>query len=270
MIEQPVSVLKFGSSVLRSEEDLPIAVREIRHELSGGHRVVAVVSAFAGATDRLLETAEQHFDRPQATSLARLLATGETVAAASLGMSLDDAGVPNRVFEHHDVKLKTSGPVLDAEPESLDVEVLERALRTVPVVVVSGFAGQNDDGLPSVLGRGGSDTTALFLAKRLGAGRCRLIKDVDGLYSVDPHRRKVVAHRYRVASWDEALRVGGGLIQPKAVRYARKHDLSFIVCAAASGVGTIIGAAESKYATDGVAPAPVHGSRSAASVTVRA
>ena len=204
------------------------------------------MSAFAGATDRLLEKAERHFGDPQATSLARLLATGETVAAASLGMVLDDAGVPNLVLEPQDVRLRTRGRVLDAEPDSVDVEALQTVLREVPVVVLSGFAGQNDDGRPSLLGRGGSDLTALFLARRLGAHTCRLIKDVDGLYTVDPHEHGDVARRYQFASWEDALRVGGRLIQPKAVRYAKQHDLSFIVCAAGMGVGTKVGSGESK------------------------
>lgn len=257
MIERPLSVLKFGSSVLGSEEDLPIAVTEIYRELRKGHRIVAVVSAFAGATDRLLEKAERHFGDPQPTSLARLLATGETVAAASLGMVLDDVGVPNVVLEPHDVTLRTRGPVLDAEPDSLDVAALQTALREVSVVVLSGFAGQNGDGRPSLLGRGGSDLTALFLARQLGAHTCRLIKDVDGLYTVDPHEQGDVARRYQAASWEEALRVGGKLVQSKAVRYAQQHDLSFIVCAAGAGVGTKIGSGESKCEPDRPRPKPL-------------
>ncbi len=249
MLEHPLSVLKFGSSVLKSEDDLPIAALEIYRELRKGHRVVAVVSAFADTTDRLLQRARQNFDAPQEASLARLLATGETVAAASLGMLLDDAGVPNVVLDAHDVGLSTGGPTLDAEPERVDVVALRRALLSVSVVVISGFAGRGGEGRPTLLGRGGSDLTALFLAHRLDARTCRLIKDVDGLYTTDPRVESSNARRYRFASWQDALRVGGALIQPKAIRYGQQHGIPFIVCAAGVGVGTKIGEGESKYET---------------------
>ncbi len=240
MTDQPISVLKFGSSVLGSEVDLPLAALEIYGEVRKGHRVVAVVSAFGGATDRLLQTARRHFADPRSVSLARLLGTGETVAAASLGMLLDDAGVPNAVLDPHEVGLRTRGPVLDAEPDGLDVGALRRMLCETSVVILSGFVGQCGDGSPSLLGRGGSDLTAIFLAHRLEARTCRLLKDVDGLYTGDPHESHT-ACRYRTASWEEALRVGGALIQPKAVRYAREWELSFTVCRPGSGVGTKVG-----------------------------
>ncbi len=249
MLEHPLSVLKFGSSVLKSEDDLPIAALEIYRELRKGHRVVAVVSAFADTTDRLLQRARQNFDAPQEASLARLLATGETVSATALGMLLDDAGVPNVVLDAFDIGLSTRGPVLDAEPDGLDVAALHQILRDVSVVVISGFAGRCGEGRPTLLGRGGSDLTALFLAHQLDARTCRLIKDVDGLYTDDPHGNASDAHRYRFASWSEALRVGAALIQPKAIRYAQRHGIPFIVCAAGAGVGTKIGNGESKYET---------------------
>ena len=141
MLDHPLSVLKFGSSVLKSEEDLPVAALEIYRELRKGHRVIAVVSAFGDTTDRLLRRARQHFGAPQEASLARLLATGETVSATSLGMLLDDAGVPNVVLDALDVGLTTRGPTLDAEPDGLDIAALYQNLRDVSVVVISGFAG---------------------------------------------------------------------------------------------------------------------------------
>ncbi len=257
MLEQPLSVLKFGSSVLRSEDDLPVAALEIYRELRKGHRVVAVVSAFAGATDRLLQRAQTIFGAPQPTSLARLLATGETVSATSLGMLLDDAGVPNVVLDAFDVGLSTRGPVLDAEPEWVDVVALRRALLNVSVVVVSGFAGRDSEGRPTLLGRGGSDLTALFLAYQLDARTCRLIKDVDGLYTADPRVESSNARRYRFASWQDALEVGGQLIQPKAIRYAQERGLPFIVCAAGVGVGTKIGPDDSKCESEHVRHGPL-------------
>src|SRR5437870_13232827 len=98
MRRQPVIVLKFGSSVLRSEDGLPNAVHEIYRWVREGHRVVAVVSALGDTTDRLLQQAERYGDDPHAPSLAALVATGEATSAALLGLALDRAGLPGVVL----------------------------------------------------------------------------------------------------------------------------------------------------------------------------
>lgn len=93
----------------------------------------------------------------------------------------------------------------------------------------------------ALLGRGGSDLTALFVAERLGAQDCRLVKDVDGLYSEDPAGAVAEPRRYRRASWEELLEVGGNLVQRKAVEFARRHRLSFTIGAPLSDEPTRIG-----------------------------
>jgi homoserine dehydrogenase len=108
------------------------------------------------------------------------------------------------------------------------------------VVVVPGFVGRDAAGHVSLLGRGGSDLTALFISHALRA-RCVLVKDVDGLFDGDPNDPGSPAtRRYTRASWDELARVGDVVVQPKAVSFARENRIQFTV-AAPGGAGTEIG-----------------------------
>jgi homoserine dehydrogenase len=240
-VNLPLQVLKLGGSVLENEAGLEIAVREIERTASSGARVLAVTSAFRGVTERLLERARSRFPSPSPDALASLLATGESTAAAFLSLALDSAGIPNELLDPDRVRLRARGPALDAEPADVDIEVIEKALTSKPVAVLPGFFGRRSSGAVALLGRGGSDLTALFLAERLGARECRLVKDVDGLYSEDPARAAGEPRRYRRASWEELLRVGGALVQRKAVEFARRHRLDFTIAAPLSDEPTRIG-----------------------------
>ena len=182
-----IVVLKFGSLVLRSEKDLPSAVHEIYRWFRQGHQVVAVVSAFGDTTDELNRRAQEVCEEPDDALVAALLATGETASSALLGLSLNRAGIAATVLDAQRAGLRTEGATLDANLVSVDAENVIAALRS-HVVVLPGFVGQAQTGQTTLLGRGGSDLTALFLAKSLG-GYCRLIKDVDGLYTSDPNSK---------------------------------------------------------------------------------
>jgi homoserine dehydrogenase len=234
-----VSVFKFGSSVLRSERDLPVAVREIAVALARGERVLAVVSAFGNATDRLLRRARRHAEAPAPGALASLLATGEAVSAALLGIALDRAGIRAAVFDPAQIRLSAVGDPLDARPCGVDARRLDAALAR-RVAVVPGFVGRGPDGAPVLLGRGGSDYTAFFLAARLGARSCVLFKDVDGLYTSDPGADRAAA-RYETATWRTARERGGAVVQPKAVLYAEGERLAFEITAPGADASTRVG-----------------------------
>lgn len=255
-MHSPIVVLKFGSSVLENHDSLPAAVLEIYREIRRGRRVVAVVSAFGNRTDELLASARQLFDEPDPASLARLLETGEAEAAATLGLALDQAGVPARILDAGQIALKTSEEILDAEPHEFDVVRVRQELLAVPVIVVPGFSGKLKNGAPALLGRGGSDLTALFLAHGLRAAECRLLKDVNGLLKVRDDGSLDYGTRYATASYDECLRVGGPLIQPKAVEFAARHGLSFRIARCGSGGGTFAGPVESSFESVDPAPTP--------------
>jgi homoserine dehydrogenase len=150
------------------------------------------------------------------------LATGERTSTAFLGIALDRAGVPARVVNPREIGLEVAGAPLDGEPVALSIQHVQELFRESPVLIVPGFFGTNAEGRTQLLGRGGSDFTAVFLAVALNA-RCRLLKDVDGVYDADPARPNAHPHRYAELGYEDALRVAGKLIQPKAVEYVRTH-----------------------------------------------
>lgn len=246
-----ITVQKFGSSVLRSERDLPVAVREVAAARARGERVLAVVSAFGNTTDRLLRKARRHAETPDPAALASLVATGEAVAAALLGIALERAGIRSVVLDPATIDLCAQGDPLDARPCYVNARRLddELAHRTV---VVPGFVGRGPDGAPALLGRGGSDYTALFLAARLGARRCVLFKDVDGLYTADPARSDCEAERFEEVTWRTAQEVGGVVVQPKAVLYAEAERLAFEVAAPGAAASTRIGPGPDRLAARSV------------------
>jgi homoserine dehydrogenase len=236
-----VEVLKFGSSVLRSSRDLPVAVDEIYRRWRAGRRVLAVVSAFEGITDQLIKDAAELFgdDCPEAT--AAYIATGEQRTAALLTGMLDRSGIPARQIDPREIGLLAHGSVLESAPVWLDVSALEQLWVASPILVLPGFYGIDSQGRVALFGRGGSDLSALFIAAQLHAG-CRLLKDVNGVFDTDPSCNPT-AHRFTELTWETALEVAGPLIQAKALRYAHSRGLPFEVGRPNERDGTWVGRA---------------------------
>ena len=234
-----LSVLKFGSSVLRGPEDYAGAAEEVRAEAGGGCKVVAVVSAMAGTTDALLAAARRVEPAPDDSQLGFVLASGEEMSAGMLALALAARGVSVRAFTRATAPIRTRGPLGNADPVGLESGTIISAFESSDVVVYPGFVGVDATGDPSLLGRGGSDMTAIFLGHLLGALEIRLLKDVDGICAVDPRERPDAAP-LGYLGWEGARRIGGGAVQEKALAYAARHGVSFRV-AALGGRGTWVG-----------------------------
>lgn len=242
-----VIVLKFGSSVLRQPEDLPNVVHEIYRWYRHGYRIVAVVSAFGDTTEQLIRASRLFTESPEPFATAELLSTGERTSAALLGVALDRAGVPGRVANPREIGFEVAGRPLDSAPVRLDTQRALELLRDYPVLIVPGFFGTDTAGRTHLLGRGGSDLTAAFLAGELKA-RCRLLKDVDGVYESDPAQRHAHPRRFAALDYEDALRVAGKLIQPKAVDYLRSQGASCEVAALALPHHTLVHAGSTQTA----------------------
>jgi homoserine dehydrogenase len=244
-MSRKVIVLKFGSSVLQSRADLPQAVHEIYRWIRRQYSVVAVVSAFAGETDRLLQTVDEYRGaNPEA--IARIVATGEEVATAFLTLELDRFGIPAQVLDPGQIQLIAETSSNDTEPVSADTAAIKHVLAQGRVAVVPGFVARDRDGRVALFGRGGSDLSALFLAKQLNA-RCRLIKDVEGIYNSDPAVCPD-AQRFEEITYCDALWVGGKIVQQKATAFARKTGVQFEVAALGATYATIVGSHRSTLA----------------------
>ncbi len=240
MRRYPIVVLKFGSSVLCSELDLPNVVEEIRRWTDAGHRVVAVVSAIGDTTDTLLTLAKSFGENINDHSVAALLATGEATSAALLSLALDRAGIACTILDENRLGLRTHGAVLNSEPVEINAAEVHRVFEQTLVIVAPGFAGRLPDGSLSLLGRGGSDLTAVFIAQKIEANRCRLVKDVDGIFEFDPATSEAAPRQFKTLTWQEAIEIGGGIVQPKAIDFAAQHLFPVEVAALNADFPTLI------------------------------
>ncbi len=237
-------VLKFGSSVLSSTDALPDVVTEIYRWYRKGYRVVPVVSAIGSTTDALLDAARAFGTNPCERSSAMLLGTGEIASAALLGLALHEVGVPANVLDHRRISLRTGGSATDATPATVDVAAINGALADAPVLVLPGFLGVDDHGCTTLLGRGGSDLTAIFVAQQINADRCRLIKDVDGLYEADPNAPGARPSRFTSITFDDAAQLNGKILQRKATEFARDVSWPFEVTCLHERAATLVGSDE--------------------------
>lgn len=246
----PLAVLKFGSSVLADRACLPAVVHEVYRYYRRGCEVLVVVSAIGRYTDCLLEQARQIADPITADiALAELLATGEQQSAALLSIALDRAGIDSTLLSPAGIELMLSGHRLDAVPVAVNCKRLRAALKSTRVAVLPGFSGQHLQGGTALLGRGGSDLTAVFLAEQLAADECRLLKDVDGIYERDPAGTGDTdkrPHRYGAVTYDEALQVSNELVQPKAIERLRSTKRIAKLSALLREDGTDIGMPRSR------------------------
>jgi homoserine dehydrogenase len=240
-----VAVLKFGSSVLAGARDLERAVHEVYRERRAGRAVVAVVSAFAGRTERLLGQARRGGGGDAAAAL--LASTGELRSVALLALELERRGVPAAAFDAARLGLRAEGPALDARPVGLDGSALREALARHGTAVVPGFVACDERGATVLLGRGGSDLSALALAHALDAQVCRLLKDVDGVYDRDP-ARTADARRFEALDFAAARAAGGRVVQPKALEFAERVGRAFEVGACDGQARTLVGARASERA----------------------
>ena len=253
LLARPVVVMKFGSSVLSGPADAPAVASDIYAEVRRGRRVVAVVSAFAGETDRLLAEARALGLAHDNPLLPAYVVQGEERSAALAAIACDRIGLSATTLSVRDLGIVADGPAEHARPIALDHSALDLALEQHEVVVVPGFGALSPEGEIVLMGRGGSDLTALFLAAELGLDHVQLVKDVDGLYDRDPNVDPD-ARRYDRASWAEAKALGGGLVQPEALDLAEARRLCVEVRNHADGHRTVIGAG-------GASPRPVQPSR---------
>jgi aspartate kinase len=220
-----IVVVKFGGSLLRGLRDYRACAAHLARRLAAhpDDRVVAVVSARYGVTQRLARLAQAMDAEPDATARDLLWSTGETYSAAVLTLALQGAGVDATCLGPHETGLYLeNGDALHCVPERVSDRFAIHS-----VVVVPGFVAPDCDGRLRSLGRGGSDLTAVTLADALAADRCEIVKDVAGYFTQDPHT-SARATPIRELSYDEAMRKarsGCGVVQAAALARAAKRGV---------------------------------------------
>jgi len=227
----PVIVLNLGQSVLRSLDDYTLAAAEIYRHYRQGYNVVAVTSAQGDQSDMLMAEARRIGPGESAKNLGELLQLGERRSAALLALALERIGASAFVRQSRDLGLRAKGGERgDGELTDMDVGALLEDLKHHDIIVMPGYVGIGENDRPVLLGDGGADFTALYVAEKLGAPAL-LLKDVDGVYESDPKADLVAGRskRYARISWDDAIAKVGVLIDPKALAFAKDKALGFRV-----------------------------------------
>lgn len=220
-------VQKYGGTSMGSTDRIKNVARRVAKWHRAGHRMVVVVSAMSGETNRLIALAKEIMPNPDPRELDVIASTGEQVSIGLLAMALKAIGIEAVSYNGTQVGMHTDSAYTKARIESIDAGPIKSALDAGKVVIVAGFQGQDSEGNVTTLGRGGSDTSAVALAVALHADECLIYTDVDGVYTTDP-RIEPKARRLRVVSSEEMLELaslGSKVLQTRSVEFADKYKM---------------------------------------------
>ena len=224
-------VQKYGGTSVGSPERIKSVAGRVARWHNEGSRIVVVVSAMSGETNRLIALAKEVQPSPESRELDVLLSTGEQVTIALLAMALANMGIKARSYTGAQVRILTDSVYTKARILNIDQTSLTRDLEAGYVVVVAGFQGADEEGNITTLGRGGSDTTAVALAAALKADECQIYTDVDGVYTTDP-RIVPEARRLDTITFEEMLEMaslGSKVLQIRSVEFAGKYKVKLRV-----------------------------------------
>lgn len=236
-------VQKYGGSSLADADRIRRAAQRVAELVNAGHKLVVVVSAQGDTTDLLLEKVPQITASPPPRELDAYLASGEQMSAALMAMALEELGIPAVSLTGWQAGLMTDSVHGDARARGLRGERIRQELREGNTVVVAGFQGVDAAGDITTLGRGGSDTTAVALAAFLGADRCMIYTDVDGVYDKDP-RKFPDAVRFERIGYEPMLvlaREGAQVLHDRCVELGQRYQVPIQVLSSfRPGEGTMV------------------------------
>ena len=220
-------VLKFGGTSVGTLERIQHVAKIIKREYDDGNEVIAVVSAMSGKTNELMEqskTISGNFDRRE---LDVLLSSGEQVTSALLAGALIELGINSKSWLNWQIPILTEGENSNARILNINISKINKFLSEKGVAIIPGFQGISKKGDVTTIGRGGSDATAVAVAKIFNADTCEIYTDVDGVYSTDPNKIPV-AKKIEKISYDEMLELsslGAKVMQSSAVQTAMIYNI---------------------------------------------
>ncbi|MEO1225273.1 MAG: aspartate kinase [Pseudomonadota bacterium] len=220
-------VQKFGGTSVGDIDRIKNVAEKVKAEVARGNEVAVVVSAMAGVTNQLVDYCGSIAPLYEAREYDAVVASGEQVTSGLLAMALQADGVNARSWQGWQIPMRTDdvhgkARIVDIEPTELDTR-----LRRGEVAVVAGFQGVSPQGRIATLGRGGSDTSAVALAAALGADRCDIYTDVDGVYTSDPRVVRSASKLDKI-TYEEMLEMaslGTKVLQTRSVEMAMKHGV---------------------------------------------
>ena len=238
-----ILVQKFGGTSVADIDRLKMVRGKVKAALDQGYKVVVVLSAKSGKTNKLLDLSTRWAAEPDLAEVDSLLSTGEQASIALFSMLLKDSGIKARSMLGWQIPIITNDEFGRARILSIDASRIHKELEAHDVLVVAGFQGSTEDGRITTLGRGGSDTSAVALAAALHADLCQIYTDVDGVYTADP-RKIPAARKLDVISYDEMLELatlGAQVLNNRSVEMAKKYHIELEVLSSLTRAkGTIV------------------------------
>ena len=237
-----IVVQKFGGTSVGTVDRID-SVAEIIKNASKSNKIVVVVSAMGGETNRLVDLAKAFGDDPDKREFDALVSTGETVSSALLTMALHSKGVKAKSFSASQISMRTTSSYSKAKILDVDAKKILDVVENDTIPIITGFQGVTEGGDVTTLGRGGSDTTAVAIAAQISAIRCDIYTDVDGIFTTDP---SVVPNAKKLDSitMEEMLELAGQgakVVQTRAVEFANKYKVPVRVLSSFNdGSGTLI------------------------------
>ena len=223
-------VLKFGGTSMGDPECIRRGARFVAREVAAGAAVAVVVSAMSGETNRLIGLVNEVFpgaDRDAADEYDAVVASGEQVSAGLMALALRGLGLTARSWTGDQAGVRASDLHARAQIEAIESGSVGASIEAGEVAVVTGFQGKTRDGRIATFGRGAGDLSAVALAAALGAKRCDIYTDVDGVYTTDPRIEKK-ARRIERISYEEMLELaslGAKVLQTRSVQLAMAHKV---------------------------------------------
>ena len=236
-------VQKYGGTSVGSFERIEAVADNIANTYNKDKRVVVVLSAMAGETDKLIQLAKSIQSEPDPREYDALISTGEQISVALMAMALKKRGIKSKSYTAYQLGIKTNDRHRQARILEVNVDRLKDDLTEGSIPVITGFQGMTDDGDITTLGRGGSDTTGVALAVALDASQCEIYTDVEGVFTTDP-RICSKAKLIEKISFEEMLELsstGAKVLQLRSVEYASKNNMPIRVLSSfKDGNGTLV------------------------------
>jgi len=222
-----IIVQKYGGSSVADTSRIKVVAKRVAKLRKKGNKMVVVVSALGDTTDDLIKLAGEITDSPSEREMDMLISTGEQISVALLAMALHELGIEAISFTGAQVGIITDTSHTKARILNINTKRIERELKKNKVVIVAGFQGVTMKHDITTLGRGGSNLTAVALAKSLGAKLCEMCTDVEGVYTADPRIVKDAKKLSRI-SYEEMLELasaGAQVLQPRSIEVAKKFNV---------------------------------------------
>tara|TARA_A100001011_G_scaffold196472_1_gene204778 strand:- start:2851 stop:4062 length:1212 start_codon:yes stop_codon:yes gene_type:complete len=220
-------VLKFGGTSVGSIDRIVHAANIVKKEHLKGNKIIVVVSAMSGKTNELIEQSylvSKNFNKRE---LDVLLASGEQVTSALISGALNEIGVKSKSWMNWQIPILTEGDHTNSRIINMNISKIDEYLLSGGVAVIPGFQGISKNGEITTIGRGGSDATAVAIAKIFNSDTCEIYTDVDGVHSTDPNKIPM-AKKIEKISYDEMLELsslGAKIMQSSAVQTAMMYNI---------------------------------------------